>query len=197
MKYIKNLILLFILFIPVFVNGLTSTEAINDTNSIVETYGANEVERSSNSNLKSLSILGYEIDFSSDKHKYEILVSDKVNSITVNYEVEDANATVELIGANNLKENNDEVTLIVTAQDLSKSEYTIFVNRKNEEEKVIVKERFNIKKIYKTVKSKLYDNKRNKIILSVLLLSILVLSVLIIITNKINNKKIDTQFDKL
>ncbi len=150
-------------------------------------------KKSSNTYLKSLSIKGYEIKFNKDKYKYEIKVDEKVNSLDISYKVEDKKSKVEVVGADNLSEYGDKVTLTVTAEDLTKKEYTIFVDKKVDK----IKEKFSITKIYKNIKNKIFSSKKNKTIALVIIGNIFLIFILMLIVSKSSNRKIDKYLDRM
>lgn len=98
-----------------------------------ETSTVVEVEKkSSNSFLDTLEIYNYKIPFNKETKEYEISVAKNVNKIDVRASTEDYKATYKIIGNDDLKSNDYKVTVEVTAEDGSKSEYTIKVNLKEE-----------------------------------------------------------------
>ena len=85
-----------------------------------------------NSNkLKSLTVGEYEISpkFDRDTLEYEVKIPKKISNIEniLKYEVEDAGAKVAIVGANKLDNDENVVTLTVTARDNSKTEYKLKV----------------------------------------------------------------------
>jgi len=105
-------------------NRLTST--INDATVNIVT------PRSTNANLSSLSIEGYNFTpaFSSSKQNgYTLTVPNDVATIKVNATAEDANATVSGTGNVNLNVGVNNVNVVVTAQNGGKKTYTIAVTR--------------------------------------------------------------------
>ena len=59
-----------------------------------------------NTYLKSLSIENYEIDFSKETKTYNINIKEDVNKLNITAIPEDSNATVEIKGADNLKDSD-------------------------------------------------------------------------------------------
>lgn len=107
------------------------TQKINiekETNTVVV-----EVEKkSSNSFLDSLEIYNYKIPFDKETKEYEISVAKNVNKIDVRASTEDYKATYKITGNDDLKSNDYKVIVEVTAEDGSKSTYSIKVNLKEE-----------------------------------------------------------------
>ncbi len=84
---------------------------------------------SSNNNLKSLSIDGYQIAFNKNTKEYGINIPDNVNSLTINAVPDNSKAKINIIGNNDLKANNDSVIIEVTSESGVKNNYIIRVNR--------------------------------------------------------------------
>lgn len=80
-------------------------------------------------NLSSLTIDGYNINFKKDVKEYSINIKDNVNSLNINAVPENNKAKVNIIGNNDLKANNDIVTIEVTSESGNKNTYTIKINR--------------------------------------------------------------------
>ncbi len=86
-------------------------------------------EKSSNNLLSSLTIAGYDIDFAFDVFEYQIDVTDPgVKELDISYTTEDENATVEIIGNEDLQMGRNVIRIIVTAEDGSTQHYTLTVN---------------------------------------------------------------------
>lgn len=89
---------------------------------------------SENKNIKLL-VDGEEISFDSSFKSESIYLSNKKDKIDINYELEDENATVEIIGNENLKVGENEVIVRVTAENGEEQDYTIAVKRRGKIEK--------------------------------------------------------------
>ena len=156
-------------------------------------------DEKNNNNLSSLVIEGYDIVF--DKHmlSYDINIPSDVNTLGVSATSENENATVEIIGNDDLKSNNYVVSVIVTAIDSSKKIYRInAILEKKEEVEEELETNEDIKNFVSSVKNKI-DDKTIKIleIIGVSLLGLIVLVAIIkFITNRKLNKKLDN-FDNL
>ena len=168
-------------------------KSILDASSTTKTKKTSTGGRSSNYYLSKLSIKGYSFKFDKEKFKYEIEVEKDVNSLDISYKTENKNAKVVVTGDKDLKAHGDKVVLEVTADDLTKKEYTIFVDRKIEK----VKEKFSLSKAYKKLKKKIFDNKKNRTILMIIGINILLIVMLVIVINKLNGRKIDKYLDKM
>ena len=87
---------------------------------------------STNAYLKSLSISEGTIEpsFSKEKYEYNVSISGKNSSVTVNAKAEDSKAKVSVSGNKGLKEGKNTVSITVTAEDgKTKKTYKIIVDR--------------------------------------------------------------------
>ena len=93
-----------------------------------------EQEKSSNNDLKSLTIEGYTInpEFSSDVTEYNLNVGQDIETLSIDAVAEDENAKVEITGNGNLVIGQNTVEIKVTAEDETVKTYTINVNRGEE-----------------------------------------------------------------
>jgi len=110
-------------------------------NGDIKSYTINVVKvypKSSNNNLKSLEIEGYEIEFNKDTLEYEITVKSNVSELDITAKAEDNSARVNIYGNSEFEEGENTVTIVVTAEDGSEKEYKITVNKKAKE--VVVEE---------------------------------------------------------
>ena len=100
----------------------------------LNTYRVNVVKvyKSSNNNLYSLTIEGYEIDFDKNKLEYEITVGSDVTSLDISAVVEGYGAWVKIEGNENFKEGENIVSITVYAEDGSAKTYKIKVNKEAE-----------------------------------------------------------------
>ena len=154
-----------------------------------------ETDSKSNNYLSNLEIEGYTISF--DKHllSYDLEVPYDVNSLTINATSENENATVSIIGNDNLEENNYLVIVKVIAEDKSEKEYKINIQKeeKVEEEQQELETTEDIKKYVETVKKKIDDKTIKTIkIVGVCLLGIIVF---VIIVKLITNRKLDKKIE--
>ena len=121
-------------------NGGNTQISINVTaeDGTVRTYRVNVVKvyKSSNNNLSSLTIEGYEIDFDKNVLEYKITVGSDVTSLNISALVEDYSAWAKIEGNENFQEGENVVTITVYAQDGSTKTYRLLVNK--EAEKTIV-----------------------------------------------------------
>ncbi len=167
-------------------NIVSDNKPVNKQPDIVVPNNPNsQIDKSSNSYLKSLIIEGYEISFDKQKYNYNIKIADDVNTLDLKLELEDSKASYTVIGADDLEKNNYTVQIEVTAENNEKTTYVINAKKQNTEKLITDKEEtFHIDKKYIVIGS---------IILGVLFLLIII----IVIVNKINDRKIDKTLDEL
>ena len=123
--------------------GIGSYDVVgNDENSIsmsantknvrIQTQAEIEASYSDDATLKSLSVEGYEITPSFDKKTYEysLEVENSVEKVNIIANKNNGNARVEGAGEIELKEGNNKIEVVVTAQKGNTLTYTININRK-------------------------------------------------------------------
>lgn len=110
-----------------------TTISINVTaeNNSVLTYKINvvKVHKSSNTNLKELTIDGYEIEFDKDTLEYTINVGSDVDSLDISALVEDSKSWAKIEGNENFSEGKNEVLITVYAEDGTTKTYKLTVNK--------------------------------------------------------------------
>lgn len=89
----------------------------------------NDNKKSNDASLKSLVIKGINFEFSKDKLEYDIEVSNNVDKLDITAEVNNDKAKVTIPSDLSLKVANNSFTIVVEAEDGSKSEYKINVKR--------------------------------------------------------------------
>lgn len=82
-------------------------------------------QKSDNRHLKSITINGQSLEIQPSREEYEVQIGENQNEIEVKVELEDSKATYEVVGANNLKENNNQVKINVTAENGQRKTYII------------------------------------------------------------------------
>ena len=87
-----------------------------------------DVKLSTDSSLKSLSIEGYDINFSKNTKSYTITIG-KETSLNIKAKANDSKAKVDILG-NSLLEDGSTVTIVVTAEDGTSTEYVINIEKK-------------------------------------------------------------------
>jgi len=110
---------------------VTAENKTKKTYNIKVTREAASVVQSSDNTLKGLSVSGYDMSpaFNKDTTNYEVTVPNSANEIIVNHSKNNDKASVEVIGANNLKVGDNTVTVKVTAENGSVKEYKIIVHK--------------------------------------------------------------------
>lgn len=151
-----------------------TNQQISPSNNHNKSSDSDDILKSSNNSLKSLTIKDYEINFKKDKYTYKLTLPEKVNELYVTAEVEDSKSSYVITGADNLKENNDKVRIIVTAEDGDKVTYNILINRE-------IKEKNTDSSTNKII------NKLNKVVY--IILGVIVLIIIICIMISLHNKK--------
>ena len=86
---------------------------------------------SNNAKLKSLNIVGYDINFNSTTNEYPLIIDKDTKSLNINYETEDSKASVNITGNENLV-NNSSVIVNVVAEDGTENNYVINITLKKE-----------------------------------------------------------------
>ena len=110
----------------------TNNNNNNNTNNNQKTNDDNKKDKANGSkenNLESLSVEGYEISFNKNNTNYSITVNYDVESIKVNAKAVDSKANVSIQGNDNLKYGDNNVRVVVTAENGDKKTYTIKVTR--------------------------------------------------------------------
>ncbi len=94
-----------------------------------------EEEKSTNSKLRSVTITptGLTPDFDKDKNEYTLKVGNDIEEIKISATKDDNKSKYEVIGNTSLKEGENEVKIVVTAEDGSTNTYIIKVTREPKE----------------------------------------------------------------
>lgn len=113
---------------PTSSNTSSSGSSSSNTTTKVE-------KKSSNSKLDSLEISEGVLtpEFSSSVTEYELSVPNEITSLNVLAEADSSKATVKITGNEELQVGENRVEIIVTAEDGSKTTYTVLVKRANPE----------------------------------------------------------------
>ncbi len=163
----------------------TSKSSINSDTPKVE---VTDSDKSPDNFLSKLYIKGYNLDFYKRTNDYELEVEKGVNSLEIEALLSDKRATLEIVGADNLKANNNTITITVTAENGSKNVYTIKVKEETDSE---VKMLSDISLLAKT--SNLYKEYKLYIFIGGGILLVIVIIATII--NKVNDNKLDRKLD--
>ena len=89
----------------------------------------NQVNKSNDATLKNLSISDVNFEFSSDKYDYEVDVNNDVDKIEIEAIVNNDKAKVTIPEDLSLKIGKNKFTIVVEAEDGTKKEYNISINR--------------------------------------------------------------------
>jgi len=114
-------------------NEITITVTAEDGN--IRKYKINVIKKekdivlSNNSNLKNLSIKGYNLDFNSNKYLYNIKIKDE-EYLNITYIKDDDKSNVSIIGNENL-EDGSIIKITVVAEDGTTSSYIINIEKSN------------------------------------------------------------------
>lgn len=84
---------------------------------------------SNNTFLKKLTIKDYDISFDKNTFSYNIEVENTVTKLDITYELEDSKASTSITGNSNFKEGNNEVKILVTAENGESATYIINVTK--------------------------------------------------------------------
>lgn len=139
----------------------------------------------SNNYLASLRIKEHKINFDKEVLEYKIYIDDKVNTIDVEATSESETSTINIIGADDLRNNDYKVLVEVTAKDGSKKTYTINV------------ERDKVQKVNKNED----DNDKFKIdkkivrIIVILAIGVLIIGIIYFVITHRQNKKLNKMLD--
>lgn len=145
---------------------------------------------SNNNYIKSLQIENYEINFRKTKKEYDLKIDQGINELRIKVELDDERSTYKIIGADNLKENNNQVTIEVTAENGEKNTYTIHIKEKIED----VDSEKNITNAKTDNDPKIKINKTYLIIGGI---GFGVLVILIFIIKKVVDRKLDKALDEM
>lgn len=92
--------------------------------------------KSNNNYLSNITLSTGNINFNKEILEYNVSVLYEVKDIDIIAVPEDSKSKVEISGNKELKVGTNKITILVTAEDGSKREYIINVDRKNEDEKL-------------------------------------------------------------
>lgn len=111
----------------------TTSSNTNNTNNTNNNDKKNDTkfedEKSSNADLKSITISNGNINFSKDILNYNVVVDNKTNSITISVKTDNEKAKVIGAGKHSLNVGDNKIEIIVTAEDGTEKTYTINVSR--------------------------------------------------------------------
>lgn len=144
-----------------------------------------KIDTKSNNKIKDFVIKGYALNFKPNQKTYDLTVEKDVNKLEIIIKLENSEAQYEIIGADDLKSNNNEIIVNVTAPNKDKNTYTVKVH--HDENEAIIKKEEEPQKFH-LEKEQLING---GIGLGIALFFLIILGILIHIKNKKENKKYD------
>lgn len=151
-----------------------------------------EKEKISSAFIKELKIKNHSIDFEKNKTNYNVTLEKEINELDINVTLEDEKATYKIIGADDIKANNNEIAIIVTSEDNNTITYTINVKYIE-----TIKDNNDNKKIdIKAIITK-YMTKDNLTYGAIILGIIIIIILILLLKNKRENKKINKLLGEL
>lgn len=174
------------------IEKITPPASASSSNKNNQTNNAKKEEKSNNAYLKELSVEGYSLSFDKDKKEYEILIEEDVNSLNIVANKEDSKSSLNIIGADNLKESDYKVTIEVVSENGNKNTYTIKCNfKKNDEEK-------NKKSIIAIIKDKFKNMDKKTMVIGLVLMGVSLLSGVILFVIRLKkDHKMNKLLDRL
>lgn len=97
------------------------------------TYKPRPVLLSGDNSIKSLNIKNHDIKFDKNVLEYELNVKSNIKSLDLNIELNNSNATYEVIGNESFVPGENIVKIVVTAENKNQQTYTIKVNKEAKE----------------------------------------------------------------
>ena len=163
-------------------NASNLKEKNNNNNSSKSYDKPTTKTKNTNNYLNKLEIKNYDIKFNKEKTSYKVYIQKNINKVEIIAEPESDLSKIEIKGADNLKENDYKVNVIVTSESETKNTYTInFIL--DEEETTNTKKEFNYKNFFKKHKTIII------IVSSIIGLLILIIMIMFGIRNRKENKK--------
>lgn len=120
------------IYIPPLEPSVTKPKITKETTNFQKKKSTAKYLKSDNSYLETLEIEGYKLKFRTTTNDYNLTIKEDVNSLKIKAKTMNSKAKYKITGADNLKDNNDEVKIEVTAEDGSKNIYTIKVDYEKE-----------------------------------------------------------------
>ena len=132
-------------------DGTTKTYTINVTRAASEEENTDNTENPEEKTLalQALSITNVNLSpkFDPEKYEYTVGITDDLSSLDIEAKANEENATVEIIGNENLQQGENTITILVSNSETDESAtYQITVN-KNVKEEVIASTQFGTKQI--------------------------------------------------
>ncbi len=168
--------------------SMTKPKITNETANFQKKKSTSKYLKSDNSYLETLEIEGYKLKFRTMNNDYNLTVKEDVNSLKIKATTMNSKAKYKITGADNLKNNNNEVKIEVTAEDGSKNIYTIKVDYEKE---VILPEKKEEPREEKTIDKKYF------IIGGAVLGGIILIIIIIKAVLRIRDYKMEKELNKL
>ncbi len=100
-----------------------------------KTYTFDIKRKDNNANLSSLTISDINFEFDKDKLEYELNVRNEITSVNITYTLESKTAKAEGFKEYDLKEGENKIDIVVTAEDNTEKIYQLNIIRERKEEK--------------------------------------------------------------
>ncbi len=143
--------------------------------------------KSSNNYLKKLEIDNHQIKFLKTKNEYNVIVGPDENQLSIHAETENNNASYQIIGADDLKQNQYRVTIEVIAENGEKNTYLLNVSVR-EASGVVYERQKNQNRPISFVWKNIYT------IVGIIAVIFIIFVIVII---KVKDRKIDQKLDEL
>ena len=169
----------------IYLDNIPQNNTVPSTPSSSSSNTTPNTKKSSNSYLKNLIIENVDFDFNKDVFTYEVKVPNDVEQIVIKGEADQEKATISGLDNYTLKVGDNYLTIKVTAEDGSASEYNINVIR---EEAIVEDETLSAKENIKDSKKESQNNKMIFLISFIGLIGIIIVSLGIVIILKKRNK---------
>lgn len=167
---------------------------ITDELPIIKEEKKEQNKTSSSAFIKELKIKNHKIDFDKNKTNYNITIEKNINELEIDVTLENEFATYKIIGADDIKENNNEIAIVVTSEDNNMITYTINVKYTD---RLIEGNKIDNKKIYIKALIKKYLTKDNITYAIIGIGIIIIIILLFLLKNKRENKKINKLLGEL
>lgn len=136
-----------------------------------------EIIKSNNNNLSNIEISDATIEFNKDVLQYSIDVENEIEKITINAVAEDDKSIITGTGNYDLKVGENEIKLVVTAEDETTKEYIIKITRKE-------KNTINVQSKDKTKTNNTVKKSSNWMIVVSIGIFLIIVSIIIIVFKK-------------
>jgi len=172
-------------------NNQTNNNSSSNNNNNNNNSNNNPEVKSNNKYLSSLQVENYNLSFDKNIYEYNLDIEPGVNALNITATVEDPKSTYQIIGSDDLKQNNNQVVIKVTAENGEESSYIITTKVKEENDIALSGEKK--KKDKKSLKFNIKLKKEHFIIGGVALLILFIVFIII----KLKDRKIDKALKNL